>query len=69
MFGNFPDSNRVHTKMTLLFCVLKGAENLPARGRKTEKKHYCGLIDHYLTELWALGLRIFMKIFVFRTFF
>jgi small basic protein len=27
------------------------------------------VIDRYVTELWALGLRIFMKISVFRTFF
>jgi hypothetical protein len=27
------------------------------------------LNDQYLTELWALGLRIFIKISVFRTFF
>ena len=27
------------------------------------------VIDQYLTELWALGLRIFMKFSVFRTFF
>jgi predicted transcriptional regulator len=27
------------------------------------------IIDKYLTELWALGLRIFMKISVFQTFF
>jgi hypothetical protein len=37
MYGKCPQSNCDYTKMTLFVFVLKGSENLHARGRKTEK--------------------------------